>query len=257
MEAFAPGTIEAFGLYLVRTSALVLAAPVFGSNTGFSGYKVTLIFAVALLLYGVHGVPLDHSLQPIEFACLALREVLIGLALSFSLQLVVLVVRVAGDVIGTEMGFNMASIIDPVMGVQTPIITQIYETFFFLGFLMVNGHHMLMRGLAQSFERAPVGTLEVSKELPWIIERLFSQMFTAGLTFAAPVMVLLVTATLILALLSRAVPQLNVNEVGYALRVIIGLAALFAFSPFLASALEGLYAHIEIGMTAVIDAVGT
>jgi flagellar biosynthetic protein FliR len=250
-----PGTLEAFGLFLVRTSALVLSAPVLGLTTGFSGYKIALIFGVSLLLYGAHGVPLDHAPLPIEFAALALREVLIGLALSFSLHAVMLALRVGGELVGHEMGFNMASIVDPVSGMRTPVITQIYETFFILGLLMVDGHHLLLRGLAQSFERAPIGMLNFGESIPWLAERLFSQMFTAGLTFAAPVLVLLMVASLLLAFLARAVPTLNVNEVGFTARIAIGLGALFVFAPMIAPALETLYGHFEEGMGAVLDAV--
>lgn len=250
-----PGTLEAFGLFLVRSSALVLSAPVLGTGTGFSGYKVALIFSVSFLLYGVHGEPLGHALTPIEFGCLALREVLIGLALSFSLHAVMLALRVAGELVGHEMGFNMASIVDPVTGLRTPVITQIYEVFFILGFLMVDGHQLLLRGLAQSFERAPVGMLDVGQSVPWLVERLFSQMFTAGLTFAAPVLVLLMAASLLLAFLARAVPQLNVNEAGFTARIVIGLLALFVFAPLLSSALNGLYGRFEEGLASMLDAL--
>ena len=250
-----PGTLEAFGLFLVRSSALVLSAPVLGTSTGFSGYKIAIVVSVAFLLYGVHGVPLGYAPQPIEFACLALREVLIGLALSFSLHAVMLALRVGGELVGHEMGFNMASIADPVTGMRTPVITQVYETFFILGLLMVDGHHLLLRGLASSFERAPVGMLNLGENLPWLIERLFSQMFTAGITFAAPVLVLLMVASLLLALLARAVPTLNINEVGFTARIAIGLGAMLVFAPMLAPALESLYGHLEQGIGAVLDAV--
>ncbi|MBL8858659.1 MAG: flagellar biosynthetic protein FliR [Planctomycetes bacterium] len=252
---FEPGTLEAFGLFLVRSSALVLSAPVLGSTTGFSGYKIALIMSVSFLLYSVHGEPLGHVLLPIEFGCLAMREILIGLALAFSLHAVMLALRVAGELVGHEMGFNMAAIIDPVSGLRTPIITQIYEAFFILGFLMVDGHQLLLRGLAQSFERAPVGTLDMGEDIPWLIERLFSQMFTAGFTFAAPVLIVLVSASLLLAFLARAVPQLNVNEAGFTARIAVGMLSLFVFAPLLTPGLHGLYAHFEKGMAAVLDAI--
>jgi flagellar biosynthetic protein FliR len=257
MEALEPGTLQAFGLFLVRSSALVLGAPILGAATGFSGYKIALIFGVSFLLYGVHGAPLAHAPSPIEFACLALREILIGLALSFSLHAVMLALRVGGEMVGHEMGFNMAALVDPASGVRTPVITQIYEVFFTLGFLMVNGHHLLLRGLASSFERAPVGSLEIGKSLPWVAERLFTQMFVAGITFAAPVLVLLMAASMLLAFLARAVPHFNVNEMGFAARIVIGLVALFAFSPFIAPALEGLYGKLDGGIATVLGAVGT
>jgi flagellar biosynthetic protein FliR len=253
----APGTLEAFGLFLVRSSAMVLSAPILGTATGFSGYKIALIMAVSFLLYGVHGVPLAHAPQPIEFGCLAMREVLIGLALSFSLHAVMLAYRVGGELVGHEMGFNMASIVDPNTGIHAPVITQVYETFFVLGFLMIDGHQLLLRGLAQSFERAPVGALNVGESLPWLAEKLFTQMFTAGLTFAAPVLVLLMVASLLLAFLARAVPTLNVNEVGFTARIAIGLGSLLVFAPLLAPALNNLYGHLERGLTATLDAIAT
>jgi len=254
---FEPGTLEAFGLFLVRSSALLLSAPVLGSASGFSGYKVALIVSVSVLLYGIHGEPLGHTVLPIEFGALALREILIGLALAFSLHAVMLALRVAGELVGHEMGFNMAAIIDPVTGLRTPIITQIYEAFFILGFLMVDAHQLLLRGLAQSFARAPVGTFDMGESLPWLIERLFTQMFSAGLTFAAPVLVLLMVMSLLLGLLARAVPQLNVNEAGFTARIAVGLMSLFVFTPMLTPALHGLYVRFEEGMSAVLDAVAT
>ena len=252
---FEHGTLEAFGLFLVRSSALILSAPVFGSTTGFSGYKIALIMSVSFLLYWVHGEPLGHSVLPIEFGCLAMREVLIGLALAFSLHAVMLALRVAGELVGHEMGFNMAAIVDPASGVRTPIITQIYEAFFILGLLMVDGHQLLLRGLAQSFERAPVGTLDMGEDIPWLIERLFSQMFTAGLTFAAPVLIILVSASLLLAFLARAVPTLNVNEAGFTARIAVGMVSLFVFAPLLTPALHGLYSHLEKGIAATLDVI--
>jgi flagellar biosynthesis protein FliR len=97
--------------------------------------------------------------------------------------------------------------------------------FFILGFLMVDGHQLLLRGLAQSFERAPVGTLDVGEGLPWIAERLFTQMFTAGLTFAAPCCS--VDGGVAAARLPRAGrAAMNVNEAGFTARIAIGLLAL-------------------------------
>jgi hypothetical protein len=88
------------------------------------------------------------------------REVLIGLALGFVLQARALAVRVGGELIGQRNGFNMASSRRPAARASsTPLITQFYEGLFLLGLLAVDGHHLLVRALADSFERAPVGEL--------------------------------------------------------------------------------------------------
>lgn len=253
MDWIPPGTLEAFGLYLTRTSALILAAPLLGSGTSFVMWRVTLIVAVSFLLYSVSGTPLPANPPPIEYGALMLREVLIGLFLAFVLQVVVVAVRVAGESIGSEMGFNMASQMDPVSNVQTPVITQFYELFFFLGLLAVNGHHLLLRALERSFERAPIGEVSFSADASWMALALFQQMFVAGLTIAAPVLVLLVLTSVLIGLLTRMVPQINVMDVGFTARILVGFVALLVFAPFLAPSFDSLYTALMNGLDRALD----
>ena len=88
MEFLPHGTLEAFGLYLTRTSALVVGAPLLGTGTGFATWRIGLIVALSFLLYSVAGAPLDHSPGAIEYGLLVLRELLIGAFLAFVLQIV-------------------------------------------------------------------------------------------------------------------------------------------------------------------------
>lgn len=256
MTSFPPGSLEAFSLYLARTSALVIASPLLGSGTGFTSYRIGLIVAVSFLLYSACGAPLDHSPEVVEYGCLVLRELLIGLFLGFVLQAVLVSVRVAGEMIGTEMGFNLAAMMDPTTGTNTPIVTQFYEIFFFLGFLAVDGHHLLLKALQHSFVRAPVGALSLAGDLAWGAQALFAQTFGAGIAFAAPVLALLFLTTLLISLLARMVPQLNVMDVGYSARILVGLGALLVFAPFLAPALNGLYDQLARGLDGVLDTLG-
>jgi flagellar biosynthetic protein FliR len=256
----AAGTLTAFGLYLIRTSALVLAAPVIGNASTFSGYKVGLIAVLALLLFGTGGMPAVAVTSPVAFAALALREVLIGLVLAMVLQLVMVTVRVAGEMIGHEMAFNMSSVADPATGVNTPIVTQIWETMFMIGLLGVNGHHWLIRALSDSYARAPVGALtcdvESVQNLTQLVRALFEQSFRAGVTLAAPVLVLLFLVSLMIGLLARAVPQLNLLEAGFTMRILIGLSAMFLFAPLLAPAMDTLYATLHAGLDDALVLIG-
>ena len=162
----APGLLEALGLYLARTGALVLASPLLGTGASFAGYKVGLIAVLAFLLYAVGGEPLATAPEPLEYAVLVMREIVIGLTLAFVLQAVVLAVRVASELIGHEMAFTMSKIVDPASGVSIPLIGHVYELLFFLGLLAVDGHHWVLRALARSYERAPVGELDLQPGIP-------------------------------------------------------------------------------------------
>lgn len=250
-----PGALCAGGLYLVRTSALIVASPIYGSGTGFTGHRIALIVALSLLLYSATGVPMADPVGPLEFGAFAVREILIGLALAFVLHLVILAVRVAGEMIGQEMGMSMSAVMDPATGISTPMVAQIYEGFFILGLLAIDGHHWLLRALAHSFEKAPVGHIGGSAGLWPAIEHLFTDMFVTGLTFAAPVLVLLFIVSLLTALLSRALPQLNLMEAGYALRILAALAAMYLFAPMLAPAMDGLYVALQRGLDDVLAAI--
>jgi flagellar biosynthetic protein FliR len=256
LPTFLPaGTMAAFGLYLVRTSAMVLTAPIFGSGTSISMHRVALIVALAFVLYSVSGGPLLSAPSPFEFGALAGREILIGVALGFVLQLAALAVRVGGELIGQEMGFSMASQVDPQTGINQPLIAQIQDGLFLVGFLAVDGHHWMVRALSRSFERAPVGQIGGTGQLSSAIEALFTQMFTAGLVFAAPVLVLLFLVSLMIALLGRAVPQINLMDMGFTLRIIGALLAMYAFAPMTAPAMERLYSAVQTGLASVLGSL--
>lgn len=250
-----PGTLITIGLVLVRVSAFILASPLLGTGSSFSGYKVGLIGGLSMLAFTTLEVPLEHSVGPLEFAAMAMREVLLGVALASVLQAVMLAVRVAGEMIGHEMAFSMSSQVDPVTGISTPLVTSIHEGFFLLGLLALNGHHVLIRALAESFNRAPIGEVEFNLALSDNVLLLFTQMFTSGLTFAAPVLVLLVLVSLLIGLLARAVPQLNILEVGFTLRIAMGMTAMYGFAPLLAPAMEGLFEALDQGLGDMLAAM--
>jgi len=251
-----PGTIEAFGLYLVRSSALVLSAPLIGTGTSFSGVKVALIASISVLFFLATGAPLEGDISSFTYILFVLREVMIGLFLGFIMLLVVLAVRVSSELIGHEMGFTMASVVDPATGVNMPLLVQIYELLFLLAILAMNGHFFLFRALADSFGRAPVGSIRFNQNVPGMALDLFGEMFAAGVTFAAPIVVMLALVSVVIALLTRAVPQLNVMEFGFNLRIAVGLVAMLLFTPMLAPAMNRLLEFMMDGLGNGLDALG-
>lgn len=251
------GTIEAFGLFAVRTSVLVMAAPLFGVTTSFSGAKIGLIAVLSLALYASVGAPVERELAPFEWAVLAVREALIGFSLAFVMQCVLLAVRVAGEMVGHDMGFNMGALVDPETGVSSPLITQFYEGLFLVGLLAVDGHHLVIRALADSFVQAPIGVFASTQSLVGVAQTMVVEMFNAGIVFALPVLVLMTLVSLLVALIARAVPQINIMDVGFTLRILVGLVAMYTFAPLLAPAMERLHGALAAGLERVLVAAGS
>lgn len=252
-----PGVIEAFGLHLARASALVLASPLLGSGAELHGYKVALIVALGALSFATTGQPLAVEPDTFTFAILALREIAIGVALGFFMHLVVLGIHVGTHLVGQEMAFTLAGTVDPLTGNQTSPVSYLYEVLFYLALLSVNGHHWLVRALAESHHRAPVGALSIGGTLAGTIVEFFTQVFSAGIAFVAPVLILLFLVSVLIALLARAVPQINVLEFGFNLRIVGGLIGLAVFAPVLTPALGAMLDHLMNGLTAGLDALGS
>ncbi|QDV05019.1 flagellar biosynthesis protein FliR [Planctomycetes bacterium Poly30] len=249
------GLIEGAALCLTRCGALLLTAPLIGTGSQVSGYKVALVTSVSIVLYMAQGMPLVETTSAVHFGLLLLREMLLGFGLAFILHLTLLGIRIGSEMVGNEMAFTMASASDPASGEALPLISKMNETLFFLALLAVDGHQWLIRALAESYERAPVGTLDFGGDLSAVILRLFSEFFASGIAFAAPVLVLLMMISVLIGLIARAVPQVNVLEMGFSLRVGGGLLALCLLSPTLSTAMTSLLEQLMAGLEAGLDAI--
>ena len=252
---FMPGMLESIGLFVTRTGALLLLTPLIGSGASFQGYKVALVVSVSAAMFLAQGLPPVVVDSWFELALHIGREMALGFSLAFVLHLVLTAMRVGSELIGNEMAFTMANSVDPSTGESMPVLSRMNESLFFLALLSVDGHHWLVRALAESFERAPVGALEVGGSLPHMVAGFFSQMFAAGIAFAAPMLALLMMVSLVIGLIARAVPQVNVLEMGFSLRVGGGLAAIGLLSPTLAPAMHSLLEHFMHGLEAGLDAI--
>jgi flagellar biosynthetic protein FliR len=249
------GVLFAFGLVLARTAALIVAAPLLGFGTGFAGYRLALVFLLSVTLFVAHD-PLPVEVEPIAYAVLLLREVVIGVFLGFLLQLVLLAVRVGGEMVGQEMGFLVARQVDPQGGAPSSIVSNMYEILFLLALLAVDGHHWLMRALDDSLTRAPIGELSLGLGFAPALQTMLGEMFAAGVVFAAPVLVILVMTSILIGLLARAVPTLNVLEIGFSLRVVVALVAMYLFAPLLEPSMMRLHEAFTTWLSRGLDALG-
>lgn len=257
---FQAGGLEALGLYLVRTSALVLVAPILGSKVGFGGFKIALLLSLASLLFlSTGGLSRAGSLAGLSapvFGVLALREMAIGLFLGLLFQMALIVAKTAGEVVSLEMGISMATQVDPATGQSSPLLGSFYEEVFLVALFMVGGHHELLRALAESFERAPIGVLQLDAGLAEVAIVTLGEMFSAGLAFAAPVMILLGLVSAGLGLIARTVPQVNVLEMGFTLRIGVALFGLVSMTPLIEPTFEALFRELRVSLNAGLDALG-
>jgi flagellar biosynthetic protein FliR len=196
------------------------AIPIYSGNQTPARIKVTLVFTISLLLFPIlsPGMP-TISFEPISFLLLTVNETLLGLLLGLMSRLVFTTVEFGGTIIGYQMGFAAANVFDPQHQNQVSLISQFQNVFAILIFLALDGHHIFIKTAARSYQLLPPGNLNLSGEaIPYLME-LTSRMFTLAVQFSAPVLVVLLLSGLILGILARVFPQLNVFLLSFPLNI--------------------------------------
>jgi flagellar biosynthetic protein FliR len=213
-----------FALLLVRPSLVVATAPPFGAIYTSARVKVGLSMILAFLLMPV--VPMPRGLLAADLTAVVAREAIIGLALGMSVRLLLAGVELAGHLSAAQLGFSYAATVDPQSGARNNVLGAFFGSLAMLVFLLVNGHHRIVRGLAESYTALPMGFGHVDPQLASVVARMLGVVFVVGVQLAAPVVIVLLVVELALGLLSRAAPSLNLMASGFAIRSLVGLAVL-------------------------------
>lgn len=165
-----------------------------------------------------------------------LREVLIGLALAFGVVVAFAAFSVGGRLLDYQVGFGIAQLLDPATRVGGPLFGFLLQLLGAALFLSLDGHHGVLRALAASWVSAPPGELTLAVQ-PLQLAASFSGAFAYGLAVLAPVVALLALVDLGLAVLSRALPQMNMLLMSLGLKALVAVAAMALSMRFAGGAL--------------------
>ena len=254
-ELIDAGLATAFVLCLVRAAALVASAPLLGASISSTPPKLALALALAVSMFGVSEVQSVEA-GGLLVTVLVLRELVIGLFLGFVLQLGLLSIRVMGELLGLEMGLQMANQVDPVTGSSMPVVTRIYEGFALLAMFTIDAHHWFVAALFDSLERAPLGVVASTDRMGEVFMAMFGEMLGAGIALAAPFSIVMSLVSILLGLLARSAPQINVLELGFTLRIGVAMLAMLVLAPLIGPMFERLFLDLARWLDVALGAVG-
>lgn len=218
---------EIFMLVLARISLIVSVVPIFGSANVPIPVKVGLSVFLTLVSYSfaeASGVP--HDLSIAALFTLMLREGLIGMLFGFITGILFYAIQFAGHFISFQMGFAMVQVIDPQSQERVPIIGQFYFILSILLFLLINGHHLVLNVLVESFSIVPIGTGVLSRELTGSLTLMGGRVFVLAIKIASPILVTLFLTDVMMGIIARTVPQMNIFFVSLPLKIGLGLTLL-------------------------------
>lgn len=220
------GHFLAFTLVLTRVSGMAISAPLFGSAEIPLRIRALLAICLALLVAPLQfGAPLPQVENTLEYLVLFAMEGLTGMVLGLGIGLMFLGVQLAGQVVAQTSGMQLADVFNPSMDASIPIFSELFHYLALAVFVVIGGHRMMVDGLLETYAYLPIGA-SLSESAVETLLSLVTQSFGLAIRVAAPTMTALLLATVILGLLSRTIPQLNVMALGFGLNAAVTLIAL-------------------------------
>ena len=234
-------------LIFLRVAAIVFSAPVLDTDTIPAVFKAGLALAVSILLLpAVDAVVTVRDLSLMTFFIGVFSEIAIGVTIGLSVKLLFAGIQLAGQIVGYQMGFAVANVVDPATSAQIPILAQFYNLTAMLVFLAINAHHMFFSALVDSYTILPPLSMHISPQLIGMMMRLAANMFVVAVKVGAPLIAVMLMVSVALGMVARTVPQIHIFIVAMPMKILIGLVFLLMVSPYLTAYLIDLFSSYQV-----------
>lgn len=227
----------------IRISSCFMVAPAFGALFVPARIRIVLAGAITLIIAPLVPSPADIAPFSATGVVVTVQQIIIGVAIGFSLQLLFDAVTLGGQLLANSMGLSFAFNTDPMHGVETPVLGQLYSMLVMLTFLALDGHLKLIEVLVDGFHTLPVGTTGLGQDGVWSVVEWGSQLFSGALQIAIPGVTALLIVNIAFGVMSRAAPQLNLFAVGFPISLVFGLSIVLAGLP----SMQTTFVHLLSG----------
>ncbi|HSQ87858.1 fused FliR family export protein/FlhB family type III secretion system protein [Romboutsia sp.] len=205
-------------------------------------FKVAFSLFMSVIVSFTINVDVNIITMP-DLINYTIMETMTGLVLGYITSLCFNSLKISGSLIDQQLGLSMVNIYDPNSKDQSTLIENIMYWMGIIIFFSMNGHHRLIEGIQQSFKLVPIGESILSNNFTYIIN-VFVQYFIIGFKIAVPIILSLIITDLIMGLISRSVPQLNVMIIGMPLKVLVGVIFFIIALPFILNEVHNLFNKI-------------
>ena len=241
------GLVAAFLLSL-RLGALLLLTPMLHAMRMPATVRVLLVVGLSTCL--ALGLPAalapaaGLAAAPGQLMAAAFTELALGATLALGILAAFAAFSLAGRLLDVQIGFGIAQVLDPATSQPVPMLTSAFNLAAVMVFFLVNGHHALLRGVAYSLERFPLGQAwPIEAAAPAVLKQV-GGLFSLGFALAAPVVVCLFLVELALGVVARNLPQMNMFVIGIPVKIVVGLLALSFWVGGMGDAMSRIYASI-------------
>ena len=253
--AYAIGNADIFILILVRVIGLFSIVPVIGGNSIPARIRLGFSLLLAGIIYSSgNAAEIFYDDSVIGFGILIAKEFFVGWIIGYFVYFIFNITYLSGHLIDQQIGLSMVSVFDPVSQIQVPVVGNLYYMSLCILFIISNAHHMIIKTLFYSYEVLPMGQAVIinNGELMSIFIGLIVKFLYLGVTIAVPIIGIILVVDLILGLLVRTVPKMNVFVVGMPLKIFIGLFGIWLVAPLFGNVYSFLYDEISKALLNII-----
>ena len=219
---------------LVRISAFIMVTPIFFPPSVPKQVKAGFSIIVALFLaINMENVPVTEMPNDLTLVLSIFNEAFSGVMLGLAVGMWFYFIKMAGSFLDMQMGLAMLSMFDPNTKSNSTMLANISHWVAIIIFFIVDGHHMLIRMFSKSVEIIPLGHNILSQDAMGVMIEAFINYFVLGLRISIPLVLLIIISDVVMGLISRSVPQLNIMILGMPIKIMVGLASFIISLPII------------------------
>ncbi|MGM9570945.1 MAG: flagellar biosynthetic protein FliR [bacterium] len=236
--------LKSFDLLLLvaaRMSGIFAFAPFWNSKNFPARTKIVLAFFLAFTLM---PIMLQKNIaipdQFLEYGLLLLSEFMFGVIIGYIASIILTAVQFAGHMIDMQMGLSKMTVLDPASNISTPLVGQIKNFIAIIVILITNAHHQFLIAVFRSYDAVPLGKMQIQGDFISYILNLIQETFVLAFCISAPVVGTLFIIDVVLAIITRTIPQLNIFVIGFPIKIMVGFIFLILSIAFYVNMLDGI-----------------
>lgn len=233
-------------LVFTRIASIVFVAPFFNNTNVPMRAKLGISFFLSLIVMNLVDYTAVSYDGMLGYSLLVLKEAVTGVLIGFGSAICLYILSFSGHMVDMEIGFSMAMEFDPTTQVQTTITSTLFMALFMLIFLASDMHYFIIDALFDSYELIPIGNAEFSASLYQIFVKYLTDYFVIGFRIILPIFACTLILNVILGVLAKVAPQMNMFVIGMQLKVFVGLLLLFLVVSLLPGITDFLFDEMQL-----------
>lgn len=251
---FSLESIEYFILILIRIASFMVSAPFFNMSNTPRRVKIGFAACVSVIVYEILPKTVLTYDGMLGYSVIVVKEVTTGLFLGLAANICTYIMQVAGNMIDMHIGLSMATEYDPVTMTQSAVSGNLYNYLVLLLLVVTNMQHYILRAIVDSYQVLPINGQNFNwNHMMTTMVALMSDIFTLAFRMVLPVFACIMILNVILGIMAKVAPQMNMFAIGIQLKILLGFLIMFLTIGLLPYISDFVFSEMKKIMTMMLE----